>query len=70
MKRSRNKWSCESIKIIKNEIPDSEFNEKLERVWELLQGLNCQPQNIFYLENSITNSSEQDPEQQNWREAA
>jgi hypothetical protein len=68
MQRSQNKWNCESIKIIKNEITDSEFNEKLERVWELLQGLNCQPQNIFHLENSIADLSEQD-QKQNWRAA-
>lgn len=68
MQRSKNKWNCESIKVKNIEITDQEFNEKLERVWELLQGLNCQPRNIFHLENSRTNLSEQD-QQQNWRAA-
>ncbi len=63
MQRSENKWNCESIKVIKNEITDSEFNEKLESVWELLQGLNCQPPNIFHLETSVTDLRKQDPNQ-------
>lgn len=47
MNRRKNKWNCESIKIIKHEIPESEFNEKLERVWELLQSQERQPQKLF-----------------------
>lgn len=47
MQRSQSKWNCESIKITKNEITDSEFNEKLERVWKLLQSQERQPVKIF-----------------------
>ena len=63
MQRSQKKWNCESIKVIKNEITDLEFNEKLESVWELLQGLTCQRQNIFHLETSVTDLCKQDPNQ-------
>lgn len=68
MQRRQSKWNCESIKITKNEITETEFNEKLERLWELLQGLNCQPQNLFHLEKPQTDLSVQD-QQQNWRAA-
>ncbi len=39
----RHKWRCEVVKTRLKEITNTEMNEKLENIWEMLQALGCQP---------------------------
>ena len=53
MRKKRTKWICEIIKKQINEIPEKEVDEKLARIWELLQSLERQPAKSFRPENPM-----------------
>lgn len=48
------KWSCEEVKRKERDITNKEMQEKLERVWEVLQSLDCQPTDLSRQETAVS----------------